>query len=652
MRDQVFLFGVHNHQPVGNFTSVFEKAFRDCYRPFLSAMAKHPSLKFTLHCSGPLWEYMEEKEKETWRIIKDLVNRGQVELLGGGFYEPILSLIPEEDRAGQIRLMSAFLEENFGTKPRGLWLAERVWEPHLAKSLALAGVEYTLLDEEHFRYAGVKNIHGYYITEDEGYPLKLFPIDKKLRYMIPFQSLEEVKKHFREIGEKGGAAILADDGEKFGLWPGTKKWVYEEGWLRNFLSFLEGEGIQTATYSEFLDTNPPVGRAYLPPASYEEMMEWVLDPEEHAVFTALKKGSPENARRFLRGGFFREFLLKYPESNHLHKRMILVSREVQKSGSEEARRELYKAQGNDPYWHGVFGGLYLPHLREASYFHLLKAEEKAGCRTGPQILDYDADGREEVLYRGEKFNILVKPSSGGAVIELDYKPLARNLTDVLSRRPESYHVLKAEGAHEEGRSIHELAKKIPPNAGRALKYDRHSRFSLIDHLFPPQTGREDFEEGRYEELGDFIDGEYSFNLQENNLILEKTGSLRLEEGKVSLRLRKEIRPEPSRLVLEYEVENLSGQEIAALFGSEWNLSLFPDEIEAGGEEILLLGRRLVFKPLGAQDIWLVPIETLSQSEEGYDIIHQGLCLLPCWKLILPGGKKTHFAIIIEEQYGP
>jgi 4-alpha-glucanotransferase len=145
-----FLLAVHNHQPVGNFLSVFEQAFADCYLPCLRNVHKHPRFKFAAHYSGPLLEYMRDREGEAWDILRSLVKRGQVELLGGGFYEPILSVIPERDRLGQLGLMNDFLEEHFGVRPKGIWLAERVWEPDLPRTLSKAGVEYTFLDEEHF----------------------------------------------------------------------------------------------------------------------------------------------------------------------------------------------------------------------------------------------------------------------------------------------------------------------------------------------------------------------------------------------------------------------------------------------------------------------------------------------------------------------
>lgn len=651
MNKLVFLLAVHNHQPVGNFDFVFKRAFKDCYLPFLRVMAGHPSIKFTLHFSGPLWEHMESKEKECWDTVKELSRRRQVELLSGGFYEPILSIIPEEDRLGQIRMMNQFLEENFKIKARGLWLTERVWEPQLPKTLARANIEYTLLDEEHFHYAGVKNIFAPYITEEQGNPLVLFPVNKKLRYMIPFSKVEEIHPYFQEIEAENGVAILGDDGEKFGLWPGTNRWVYEEGWLENFLAFLEKEGVQTLTCSEYLDTRPRFGRVYLPPASYEEMMEWILEPEDYARFKKLKTEIPAEARRFLRGGFFREFFLKYPESNHLHKKMLLVSKEVNSHKNEAASKELYQGQCNDPYWHGVFGGLYLPHLREAAYRHLLEAEKMMPLRQTWEKSDYDFDGREELIYQGSVFQLLLKPSYGGSLVELDYRPLSRNLSDVLGRREESYHH-QNEPDHEEGKSIHELAKRLPPEAASLLRYDWHSRYSLLDHFLHPETTLEVFRRIEFGEQGDFVNQEYEFDLKDTKVLLQRHGHVWIDRERTPLRVTKEIVPESKSVTIAYEIENQSEKEISLLFGCEWNFYLLPKEWEVRKNGLLLLGRRLSLEFSPSPAIWHFPLETLSQSEEGYDIIQQGMCFLPYWKFTLAGRKKFSLIMNLKEHNVP
>ena len=86
-------------------------------------------------------------------------------------------MIPERDRIGQIRAFSTYLKEIFGTQVRGMWVAERVWEQHLVTAIVDAGIEYTVLDDFHFSEpaAPTQKSSGYYLTEDDGRLLKVFP---------------------------------------------------------------------------------------------------------------------------------------------------------------------------------------------------------------------------------------------------------------------------------------------------------------------------------------------------------------------------------------------------------------------------------------------------------------------------------------------
>ncbi len=649
-----FLFAVHNHQPVGNFPPIFKAAFANCYRPLLEGLAAHPSFKFALHFSGPLWEYMEKNERNCWDLVRELGGRGQVELLGGGFYEPILSVIPEDDRIGQVRMMSDYLSENFGQRPRGLWLAERVWEPDLPGTLAAAGIEFTLLDEEHFRYAGIRDLSTTYITEDAGHGLRVFPIDKTLRYYIPFHSLEDIETYLGSVRDAGGTAILGDDGEKFGLWPGTHKWVYEDGWLQKFLAFIEDRQIRMMSFSEYLDTHPPAGLVYLPPASYEEMMEWVLEPDAQTAYAKLKATAGPEARRFLRGGLFRDFFRKYPEANALHKRMIMVSGAVRAAGvSGEDLRDLYKGQCNDPYWHGVFGGLYLPHLRESAYHHLLEAEKDTPDPEGWETLDYDCDGRDEIVFRDRTFGLLAKPAAGGTLAEIDYRPWSRNLSDVLSRRREAYHQQQAgpaSGGAGAGKSIHELGKALPAEAADLMRTDRRPRYSLVDHFFRAGTTPEDLDGIDFGEQGDFADGAYSCETSGRELRLERRGTVLTGEERVPVAVRKAIVSADGALRVDIEIENLSGGALDLTYGSEWNLLAFPHEIELLGKSgAALYGGALAFEPEGADDVRSFALRTLSQSEGGFDIIHQGFCLCPVWSMGWSGKGTKRLSVVLKER---
>jgi len=225
---------VHSHQPVGNFDHVIEDAYQKSYAPFVRALDQHPGIHLSLHFSGILLEWLEKHHPEYFYELRELVGRGQIELVGGGYYEPILPMIPDADKIAQIRKMADYLGKHFGSAPRGAWIAERVWEPTLPRPLALAGVEYVVLDDTHFLAAGLEpwQLHGTFVTEEDGLPLRLVPSIKALRYTIPFRDPSESLRILLEGSNQHDSLFaVGDDCEKFGVWPGTYDHVFKNGWL-------------------------------------------------------------------------------------------------------------------------------------------------------------------------------------------------------------------------------------------------------------------------------------------------------------------------------------------------------------------------------------------------------------------------------------
>jgi len=397
------IFAIHNHQPVGNFESVAEDAYQKAYLPFIEVLKRHPGVRVVLHYSGILYQFFEKQHPEFLDMLRELVREGRAEILSGGFYEPILAVLPDEDKIGQVRMLTDHIRKKLGYDSRGMWLAERVWEPHLPRSIAAAGIDYVVVDDFHFKMAGLRDadLDGCYLTEELGGMVRVFPGSERLRYLIPFHPPGEAIEFLGTLRspERSRLAVMADDGEKFGVWPETFHTVYEEGWLERFFSLLEQNStwLETTTFADHAAKERPRGRIYLPTASYMEMGEWSLPTGTMADYNdacARVKEMPDGGRirPFLKGGIWRNFLAKYPESNHMHKRMLMVSRKVQRvleapGGGPRLTREsasmldhLYQGQCNDAYWHGVFGGLYLPHLRDAIWRNLAEAE--AGLRQG------------------------------------------------------------------------------------------------------------------------------------------------------------------------------------------------------------------------------------------------------------------------------
>jgi alpha-amylase len=684
MRKIYFLFGIHNHQPVGNFPEVLEKAYQDAYLPFLTALERHPRIKWSLHCTGILWDFLTERHPEYITAVKKMVDAGQVELLSGGYYEPIMSAIPDSDKRGQIEKLTRFIKTTFDYDARGMWLAERVWEPGLAKIFAEAGIDYTIVDDAHFAAAGleVEKLRGYYITEEQGVSLNIFPISQRLRYYIPFQTVDKTIEYMLSNAREGAcpALVMADDGEKFGLWPETFKHVYQDRWLENFLTAIENnlDVIEPVTFSEYRKIAPAEGRVYLPTASYFEMSEWALPGDAQEEFESVVRQfeSRADVTRFLRGGFWRNFLTKYAESNNMHKKMLLVSAKLEelknKKGTKAAARAaalakaydaLYASECNCASWHGVFGGLYLPHLRTAVYQKLLEAEsmyaDSTGAKSRWRSYDFDFDGKNEVLFESRIQNLYFSPHQGGALFEWDVLSKKVNFLNVLTRRKEAYHQrlrdFIANPAPNDGnvKTIHDLVKVKEKDLDQYLHYDWYRRASLIDHFLHPQTTFEDFKRVQFGEQGDFVLGEYKAKTGQKNLILSREGTVWDNQKSLQLEVVKEIIPQDSGFTVSYRIKNREADGVTVLFAPEFNYAFsYQLEGENGVRENVrewlrqddVFNVRLTMKFSNPVTLWIFPLETVSLSESGFERTYQGTVVTPVQPITIAAGGAYVFTV--------
>jgi alpha-amylase len=604
-----FIFAVHLHQPVGNFGYVFQQHLDEVYQPFLDRAEADEFLPLVLHISGPLLEWLESHGSAYLDRLGRLVRDGRVELLLAGMYEPVLAALPREDRVEQIHWLRDAIASRFGVTATGLWLTERVWEPELAADLADAGVRYALVDDRHFLVTGFERsqLHTHYLTESNGRRVSLFPIDERLRYLIPFRPPHETAAHLRELAAAGQPlAVMADDGEKFGGWPGTREWVYERGWLDQFFSaireLIQNGEVRLTTFSEALNAVPSGGLAYLPTASYREMELWALPPAPARRLRALEESlgeerlaGPESAH--LRGAHWRNFMVKYAEANRMHKVMSALSGLCRKAGNPtEVRRAIGRAQCNDAYWHGVFGGLYLPHLRHAIWRDLAFAESqlRASEALEWEVLDLDADGSDEVWVHGPRYSAVIAPSRGGAVeVLLDYAT-GHNLADALTRRIESYHDLPMEN---QGAAI------LDP--GTTLPVDPHVRALFVEWLAERAPTVAELEAGSQPMLHSWASSRLGVSVSREAdevvvLLASSNGfgkSLRFSpDGNV----RVSYRWDPSRAPDGVFVSELS-------FGHPAAVTAWP----------------------GAEPV-IYPIETVAKSERGFDRTRQGECHTFYW----------------------
>ncbi len=649
------LFGIHCHQPVDNFHYVVEEAIEKSYKPFFK-VANRFNFKFAVHYSGWLLEFIKNRDKELFKLMQEASEKGIVEFFSGGYYEPVLASIPSDDRKKQIQKLNDFIKQNFYQTPKGLWLTERVWDDSIIVDLVETGIEYVIVDDYHFISLGFKKeqLHGYYITEEEGYKLKIFPIDKTLRYITPFKPVPKVMEYLYSLPENK-AGIIFDDGEKFGIWPKTYEWVYQEKWLENFLETVENdEKIESIHYKDFAQNEKPEGLVYLPTTSYYEMGEWSLFTDGYIEIEFLHQklkemGLEHLAEKYVKGSIWKNFLVKYPESNRIHKRTLELSKQKELKKDEQYYESVMKAECNDVLWHGVFGGLYLPNLRDNAYRFIIEAENRKDELTGEpnylKIEDLNYDGYEEIKISNHNFIAVFETKNGGQLTELSLKKNLFNLQNTLTRRKEGYHekILNPPKEHhhdEEGIStIHETDISVSQKILEKLKFDWYEKNSFIDHFTDDSISADLFDKCKFNEYGDFANNPFNIvSVDENQIVLKREGGIFEQNQRFDTSLTKRFVLQESGISFEIQIDSDFDREIIYLL--EMNLHF------ANIENVLVNGKKIrTVKELEPQkqfkiyddyldkDIVLkfdkpaklltYTIETVSQSESGLDLTVQG-----------------------------
>ena len=664
------LLGVHAHQPPGNFPEVMELAHARCYRPFLQTLHRYPEFRFAAHFSGWLLQYLFDRHPADMALLREMVQRGQAELFGGGDMEPVLASIPTRDRIGQIRAMSERLERLVGQRPRGAWLTERVWDSTVVPALVDGGIDYVTVDDYHFLCTGktAEELTRYYTTEEDGRALALFPIAETLRYRIPFGPAQETVTYIEQLSSRDPAvaAVYFDDIEKFGIWPETYTWVYEKGWLQSFVEgVLASKVIRTLHFDEFRRATPTQGVIYLPTTSYIEMNEWTLPAERaHAYANLVQQERAqqryERDKAFVRGGIWKNFLSRYAEANWMHKRMLALSVRLQALPADQRgapmRDLLYRAQSNDAYWHGLFGGLYLPHLRRAVYRAMIELEallDSVAPRPLREQLDADMDGVAELFLHNRTLQAVVRCDADAAVVELDSYPLQHNFGDTLRRRREHYYRKIQLGeqsrvqdggiasAHDRVSFKHEIRLQDlePDPRPRSLFLDRWLASDEPHHpAYAPAT--EDFD-----------------------------GLVAVFEGRCpAAQIRKRVAVADNRLTVRYEIS----AQADGSFETEINLAMpscdgvlgrfvfegvvpggFGRPLELPGVTTLaledgVLGGTLELLCSAPAQLSALPHHTVSQSEDGFEKIMQAITLTLRWPV---AAGASAIAVALEVRKG-
>lgn len=610
---------LHHHQPCGQLPWTVADAVTDCYAPLLKVLLKYPSIKVALHYSGPLLEMLEAEQSPILDDIKVLSGRGQVEILGGAWWESILPIWPQQDQRSQLQLTRERLKTLLKSNPQGAWLPERVWEPELARTLPENGYHWTLLDDNGLANAGVSS-HDLHQVNCTAEGLKVLSIDARLRQLIPWHSVGDTIDYLLALHQENPDAICvyADDAEKFGSWPGTHQLIYEENYLENLLTALQNNAgwLQTALPSACVEVNRDSAVLQIPPTSYPEMLEWSR-------------------------GHWRHFLTRYSESRDMYEAVLRAPRNA------AALPHVLEAQCNDAYWHGVFGGLYLPHLRQAVYGAVARAES---ISPEPQI---------------------ETPDSGDVIL--------KNSQQILSLRAQGGQLflwLDLETRHNWTATLRHYAEA---RASENTPADWYARGVGIEHFLGDDATPQSIACGQFPEQGDFVSEMWQIQThqKEDSLqaVLARRGGVWQGDAFLPLEIKKTIiMPlHESGYQIQYEITNPGDQALRLWWACEWNLtasgsglpqrSLLVHDAELDLEQTHLwdevscwqlndrwLNRRICWSADQQFGMWATPFQTLSRHEGGeVETIFQQSTIVLHQRLSLAPGEKYFCRMNVEMQ---
>ncbi len=426
------VIGTYNHVPEGAEESSLEETYQVCWRPYLSALYRFPDISAVLHYSGTALSWLEARHPEFLMLLEEMAAKKQIELLGGGFFAPLLPLVPGPDRLGQIELLTTYIRKAFGKRPRGCWMQDYAWEPGLASTIQTCGFDYSFLPERQFRLSGA-SLGMPALTEDQGRSLMIFPVFDALESFPALLPPDLAVAAIRERGEDLPLISVMYPGEAAReLWEKSGLESPDVLFERSFAE-LQKESLlcETTTPNKYLRFAKQSGRAYFSSGASSVLMERSLPP------VAAGRGCEQPSEIH---GSSRRLLLRHAESNSLYAKMqyvrILVSQlRGDKSRKKSAQEELWRGQCGDAYWPGPNGGLLRLPVRAAAFASLIQAERTTRQRgtfsPGVIMADIDFDGIKEILYQGSDFNAYVH-LKGGSLFELDSLKTLTNYVNVLS----------------------------------------------------------------------------------------------------------------------------------------------------------------------------------------------------------------------------
>lgn len=533
-----------------NVKDNFSANYQLIYKPIVSFLYANPELKFTFSFTGPQLVWYKKNYPEFLKVLGELTARKQVELLGGGFYNPIFPLLYPSDRAGQIEMLSSEIRRATGKRPRGLSLCASSWDPSLIFGFQTCGMEYVILDS-----SLVPDSKQYYlpiISADKGKTLCVLPSFREFSPQKEIPVSEYIKNLISSVKERGLSYSENNDYEQIVTVFIGKHQLAEllnSSWLKDFLAELKNNFKDSVELSLPLTCRRSAKtfvQAYIPAGISSDIALWASKPFSSVSATGT---FPVTIYDFFR---------TYPRQEALYNRMLYLSLLLNqchgdKMRKKAARDKLWEAQTGEAYICTPNGVVADSKRRLVAYKSLAEAEkllrEADEFTESITAFDYNCDGVDEYLCRMNHFNACIGLKSG-SIFEFDVMKNCGNYADNFKR------LEKFDGYT-----------------------DRYCRGFFVDSLFDEEEF-EAFKNLRTTDSGIFTNKNYSlsvFNSKRHEIKFEAEGNFSTLRQPV--RLRKNYVITGNGLMVQYILKNESPFSMSGKLTVESNFSRPDDKMK-------------------------------------------------------------------------
>ncbi len=373
----------------------------------LDVLLNSGNVKCSVYMDGPTIEMLRKVARPlAFGRIRDGVNNGVLEFLGGGYHDSMLPLFPEEMQTLQLDSHRRLLNKFFDVEPQGYFNSSLVWEMGMTAVLERSGFDYALVSEAAIQDALGRStpISGWYTIEDKGALMRIVPVADSLS-----RAIENDDLNWKEIAEPycrdGKSAVVVLD-----IPPESAEIV---SFFERLVDFVEMNEVQTRPVSFAVNQLPTDGSL------------------SYLISAGRNIGLPATARTC------RELLIRRPEVNMLQKSFLHCFHQAKTVLGEKDFGEFCESlfPMMSPIFFRDLGnvqGMKDLKVREWASRYLSKALKKLDALSDfsglkIDVCDFLLQGRKQIWVENSDMAGLLDFYAGGVLRSLVHKPSSSNL---------------------------------------------------------------------------------------------------------------------------------------------------------------------------------------------------------------------------------